>query len=397
MHISAIGLTMRVAYSLFTQSKVAKEPAAEILRRINELTLPDDKEEMETILLELLGMLDNEARSKTGSCKNVIYANMKVFIDKTLRGVHDASILLRAVKIVSNCCADTVCKGEFARLGGVRVLVTLLQNAHEASNLSLMEEIAATLQECTYVPIELIILPSDVPAEAKGAAALAKVSSLRSMLRTLDLNARSNFLNSMVTIFGSVCALRQGALIVGQGLDGKKGIEFFIPLLEHPHAPLVAAATRVIQSMIRHDMYTCREIFERGEVTGKLIDLLGDQRDPSIVLATLRIISVFINEQKLLREFILRDGLDGLFTVWCTGNDAILRDSAEQCILEIEADKTWKGAVERAREVYRTLIQRRAENDDKEKKQQMQQMQQQRMFQQMMMEQLGISPEMMEE
>ena len=397
MHIGALGVIGRFAFSLFTQAASARAPAADLLRRLGELSMPHDKEEIENVLLEVLVLLDHEEKSKHGSAKNVVRENMQTIVDRTLRGIKESSILLRSLKLVAHCCAqDSMTKVKFVRCGGVRVLVQLLQNAHEESNVSLMEEIAATLKECTYFQGSAIVLPCDQPEEAEGAAALLKISSLCSMLRTIDSNARIGFLTPMVITFASVCALRKGSLTVCKGLDGKKGIEFFIPLLDHSHAPIVAAATQVIQSMIRFDMPSCQEAFIAGGIIGKFVDLVDVRREPMIAYPALEIVYACTSEKDILREFILRDGLDCLFTMWCNGNDPALRELAQHCILAIEANETWKGAVLKSREVYRSLIQRRAETDAKEQKQQMQAMQQQRMFQQMMMEQLGIGPEMME-
>ena len=396
MHVGALGAIARVAFSLYQQAQAAKAPATELLTRLSTLSAPADKEEIENTLLDVLAMLETEESTKRGSAKNVLRAHMQMFIDRTLRGVKESSVLLRSLKVVAQCASDPMCKREFVRCGGIRVLVHQLQAAHEASNISLMEEIAATLREVTFLTIDSMAHPMDEPAEAQGALALLKISSLCSMLRTLDPNARNGFLASMVTIFSSVCALYDGAQTIGKGLDGKKGIEFFVPLLDHSHAPVVAASMRLIHSLAEHNMRACRDELEKGSLLGKLVDNIDIRREGAIVFPALRIVGTLLSEKEALRAFILRDGLDCLFTMWCNGNDPHLRGMAEDCIGAIEQNETWAGTVQKSREVYRSLIQRRAEADEKEKKQQMQAMQQQQMFQRMMMEQLGISPEMVE-
>ncbi|RNF10063.1 uncharacterized protein Tco025E_06850 [Trypanosoma conorhini] len=277
-------------------------------------------------------------------------------------------------------------------LGGYRVLLTTLSEAHRQGRQELMEEVAQALQTLTHVNDAEVVLATDVPVGAEGAYALACIPATVKMLRLLDPQSPILFLNALTGIFANVCALRVGALAVGRGVEGRSGMSYFLRLLEHGNQGVVEHCTLSIRYLARAGLGH-EELAEEGNLQ-RLAENLTVNADPRVTNSILTIILLMCDSKHGAEFFTClsekTDIISSLFEVWCRASEKLLRDRAEMLVQLLARVPQCTAAVRRFLERYRVQIAERRAKDDEARRKQLQQMRQNQMMQQMMMENMGM-------
>lgn len=364
-----------------------------------QLSKAKSEEDLADQLQELLTKLQNEAVKKQFGARLSGLAH-GAFLVKLIRLAKDGSnadsclLALKTIKRVYGPDADG--RKKLNKLGGYRVMLSSLSEAHRQGNQDLLEEFAATLADLTEVDDSEVVLASDVPEGGEGAYALATMPATAKMLRILDPESPVLFLSSLTQIFANLCTLSAGSENIGKGTDGHSGISFFLTLLDHSNRTVVENCVVAIRFMVRADVGHAEMI--QTENVDRLAENLSVNAAPNVVFSIFTIILVMTGSD-LGEEFftLIAESTipTALFDIWMGSSEPVLRKRADTlCHLLTRLPPT-KAIATALFTRYAGQIEERHAKDEQEKQRQQQQMQQQQMMQRMMMEQMGMDPSMM--
>lgn len=389
-HGAAAFFTVRVALSLWNERRsnlsVLNEP-------LKELQACKTADEQIPVLQRIFTEIQEEARQKKGNARLAAYAHAGKFMKllKLLPDGSNAATVELAIKVVVRVFGgDAEGRQRLHAAGGYRLLMSVLSESHRQGHRRLMEAAASALHSVTEVDDAELVLPNDVPEGAEGAYSLTKFPSTVKMLRILDPSAPIVFLNALTGIFANLTALRSGAVAIGKGTDGVKGIDYFLRLLEHGNQGVVEHCASTIRFLVRAEIGQAELCTESS--VARLASVFDVNRDPKITNALLTVILVMIDGEHRQKFLDLvehqSDILPTLFHVWCRGTEKMLRDRAEFLIHLLDRTECTV-TIRRLMEQNRTNILERRNKDEEAKRKQMQQMKQQQMMQQLMMQQMG--------
>lgn len=381
----------RIAFSLWnerrTNMSVLNEPLAQLAKcKTMDEELP--------VLQAIFNEIQEEARQKKGNARLALQAKPAAVLKllKLLPDGSNTSIVELAIKIVVRVFGnDTEGRKALFEANGFRLLMAVLSESHRQGNRRVMEASATALHVVTDVDDNDLVLPHDVPIGAEGAHSLTQFPSTVKMLRILDPNSPIVFLNALTGIFANLTALRSGAIAIGKGTDGVKGIQYFLRLLDHGNQGIVEHCASAVRYLVRAKIG--QEELLTEESVQRLASVFDVNRDPKISNAVLTIILIMVDGDHR-REFLQlieskTDILQSLFVLWCRGSDKMVRDRAEFLVHLLDRTEA-SVPIRRLMEQNRTNIMERKSKDEEAKRKQMQQMKQQQMMQQMMMQEMGM-------
>lgn len=361
-----------------------------------QLNRASDDTEKEKAIQEILTQLQKDAVRRQSASRMSALRNGASLVKaaRLAKSGSNVSLVSAAVKaIVRVFDANAEGRQRFYQLGGYKILLATLSEAHRQGHHELLEEVTSALKTLTRVPDEDIVLDTDVPVGTEGAKELAMLPATVKMLRIVDPSSGPLLLNALTGIYANVCTFKAGAINVGRGTDGVSGISFFLKLLDSQNRGVVENSLMTIRFMARSGVGLA-EIAEETSVM-RLTDQLRMSGDVAATNAILTIILIMMNSEEHGTTFLTNlsnsGAMNGLFEIWVRSPDRMLRGRAEslcRVLMRIGPAANTAAALF-AR--YRSQIEERRHKDEQEEQRQAQQMMQNEFMQRMMMEQMGMA------
>ncbi|CAD2218962.1 hypothetical protein AGDE_05901 [Angomonas deanei] len=396
-HVLVGGAALASLYSVYHQKYDIENTMGETFTRLKKAKSNDEKE---TVLMEMLSLIQNDAAKKKASSRlsAVKLGDQLVKLVKLQKDGSNAEVVSAAIKaIVRVFGADAAGRSRLHAYGGYKALLATLSEAHRQGNEDLMEEVADALVQLTEVNDEDLLTSADIPPGAEGCHALATMPAVVKMLRIIDESSPVLFLNAVTGIYANMTMFAAGAKNIGKGTDGHSGISFFLKLLEHSNRGVVENSVRTVRYIIRTNIGT-EEVCKQENVE-RLASLFTSNGSVIVLNSVMTILLIMMAADEHGEEFYKNVNetniLVTLFELYVRHADRSVRSRAEALCSFLLRAKHTSEKVATLTERYRSQILQRQEKDKEEQQRQMQQMQQQQMMQRMMMEQMGIDPSMM--